>query len=394
MSVDNLPSSPVAAEMVFGSVAPTEVVVPHDRVPQVISRGGQRFMLRLVFPPMAHSEVGDLLAFLQARRGRSEAFLATVPLMTTARGAAEGSPVTRQRMNDLPYSEDFREDPTTNWNHETAPDYTQGTSTTGPLTGTTAQEWHTGPAATGDGKMWDTLGDFGTFDIFSVYLKRSGSTTKVRIGLYDVTAGVDHWAEWRYISGELVYNQSVFINGNGLEDLGSGWYRVYIFIDSAKRGITGNTRQPWLNLDSAWVGVERGHYVYGALLEQSTIFQDCGTYVGTSGTAVSGASQTGRTLYTDGWTGSSVPLKAGDVFTLGSGSVKLYMVQSDATSVDAFGNSTLTITPPLMDSIPGNVTLTHASPTIRLALVSDGVVIPTTKPDHYRVTIDAVEVVQ
>lgn len=77
---------------------------------------------------------------------------------------------------------------------------------------------------------------------------------------------------------------------------------------------------------------------------------------------VKGASQTGNSLITDGWTASQTGiLKAGDYFQLGSGgSSKLYKVLSDANS-DASGNATFDIWPSINTAVADNAALTVAA---------------------------------
>lgn len=70
--------------------------------------------------------------------------------------------------------------------------------------------------------------------------------------------------------------------------------------------------------------------------------------VGTGTPLVDGASQTGTSIDTKGWTVSTTNiLKRGDVFSLGSGdNARFYMVTSNADS-DSSGDSTLSIWPRL-----------------------------------------------
>lgn len=89
-----------------------------------------------------------------------------------------------------------------------------------------------------------------------------------------------------------------------------------------------------------------------------------GTATGTP--LVAGASQTGTSLATDGWTaGVTGILKAGDYISVNS---QLYMVTADANS-DVGGAATLTIEPPLRSSPSDNapITTTSATCVMRLA---------------------------
>lgn len=84
--------------------------------------------------------------------------------------------------------------------------------------------------------------------------------------------------------------------------------------------------------------------------------------IGTGSPLVNGASQTGNTLITDGWTVSQTGiLKAGDYIQLGTGSSsRLYKLRADANS-DGSGNATLEIWPRLRSAPADNAALTVAS---------------------------------
>lgn len=93
-----------------------------------------------------------------------------------------------------------------------------------------------------------------------------------------------------------------------------------------------------------------------------------GTALGTP--LVSGASQTGNELVTNGWTADqAAAMRKGDYFSLGSGtSTRLYKVVEDEPS-DGSGNATLTFQPKLRSS-PGDtdpLTVTSAKAVWRLA---------------------------
>jgi len=81
--------------------------------------------------------------------------------------------------------------------------------------------------------------------------------------------------------------------------------------------------------------------------------------VATGTPLVNGASQTGQSLVTDGWTISQTGiLKAGDWFQLGN---YLYNVMQDADS-DGTGNATFDIWPDLRSAPADNDALTVSSP--------------------------------
>lgn len=84
--------------------------------------------------------------------------------------------------------------------------------------------------------------------------------------------------------------------------------------------------------------------------------------VGTGTPLVKGASQTGNTLESDGWTISQTGiLKAGDWIQLGSGSTSsLHKIVQDCNS-DGSGNATLEIWPRLRSAPADNAAITVAS---------------------------------
>ncbi len=95
--------------------------------------------------------------------------------------------------------------------------------------------------------------------------------------------------------------------------------------------------------------------------------------VATGTPLVNGASQTGKTLATDGWTPTITGiLLAGDfiAYDTPSGWRQLHMVVLDANS-DGSGLSTLTITPPIRESPANNATIIIASPTCVMMLATD-----------------------
>ncbi len=83
---------------------------------------------------------------------------------------------------------------------------------------------------------------------------------------------------------------------------------------------------------------------------------------------VKGASQTGLTLVTDGWTISQTGiLKAGDMFGFGS---ELHMVAVDADS-DGSGDSTITLVKPIRTSPANNAAITTSSPKATMMLLEN-----------------------
>ena len=83
---------------------------------------------------------------------------------------------------------------------------------------------------------------------------------------------------------------------------------------------------------------------------------------------VDGASQTGRSLVTDGWNASIAIFKAGDFLKI-AGNDKVYMVTADVSS-DGSGDATIAIEPALVASPADDVAITHSSVSFTVALTS------------------------
>ena len=87
---------------------------------------------------------------------------------------------------------------------------------------------------------------------------------------------------------------------------------------------------------------------------------------------VNGASQTGNTLITDGWSNSTLVLKAGDYISVDATQRQLYMVTADATT-NGSGEVTLTIEPPIRVSPENNAGITTTTPSCVMRLTSGDV---------------------
>lgn len=98
----------------------------------------------------------------------------------------------------------------------------------------------------------------------------------------------------------------------------------------------------------------------------STPFATQGTGGGTP--LVNGASQTGTSLTTDGWSNSQTVMKAGDFFTV-AGDTKVHQLTEDVTS-NGSGQATMTFFPALRQS-PADNAIIDITPTFRCALTAD-----------------------
>lgn len=90
--------------------------------------------------------------------------------------------------------------------------------------------------------------------------------------------------------------------------------------------------------------------------------------VGTGTPLVNGASQTGTSLITDGWTsGQTGIMKKGDYFSVNG---ELKIMTSDVNS-DGSGNATLTFQPPLRNSPDNNAPITVNTASCEMYLMTD-----------------------
>jgi hypothetical protein len=116
--------------------------------------------------------------------------------------------------------------------------------------------------------------------------------------------------------------------------------------------------------------------------------------VGTGTPLVKGASQTGNSLITDGWTASQTGiLKAGDYFQLGSSSSsKLYKVLADANS-DGSGDATFDIWPSINTAVDNNSALTIASAKGAFRLASNEMGFDLQQAQQYGLAFSAIGVI-
>jgi hypothetical protein len=106
---------------------------------------------------------------------------------------------------------------------------------------------------------------------------------------------------------------------------------------------------------------------------------------------VAGASQTGTSVTTDGWTPSTNVLKAGDILKY-SGHNKVYMMTADADA-DGSGDATLVHYPPLMATIANNELITVIDVPFTVQLSEDVSKYTVTGPLLYNFKMSMLEVV-
>ena len=116
----------------------------------------------------------------------------------------------------------------------------------------------------------------------------------------------------------------------------------------------------------AFIVAQRGRYESFSLVPP-VVGNPQGSAAGTP--LVNGASQTGRSLETDGWTQNTAIFKAGDYLKL-AGNDKVYMVTADATTAVSSSALTLTIEPALVASPANDEVIIYESIPFTVALTS------------------------
>lgn len=87
------PTSPAPTSIEVQSIEPTAVSVALNLRRQARSRGGQRWLFKVVFPVMTRAEFDPIFAFSVAQRGQFETFSWTPTTIGTSRGATSENPV-------------------------------------------------------------------------------------------------------------------------------------------------------------------------------------------------------------------------------------------------------------------------------------------------------------
>lgn len=136
---------------------------------------------------------------------------------------------------------------------------------------------------------------------------------------------------WRQVNTTGVSRSPFTLQQQVYEWPGDSW-AIDVGIDSMDREEVA----PWIAALSSLRG-QRGTFQLGDVLSAISQGSPGGTPL------VNGASQTGYSLVTDGWTISTLVLKAGDRIQVDS---SLYMVSQDVTS-DGSGNATIDLWPSL-----------------------------------------------
>lgn len=162
------------------------------------------------------------------------------------------------------------------------------------------------------------------------------------------TAGVTPTALTTYLSGKTYLDNSATPKGD----------RSAVLNPLAEAGLVGslfNVFNPTKEISDQYTEGTMGRAVgFRWAMDQNVGVQTIGVYGGTP--LVNGASQSGSTLITDGWTATTTSLNVGDVFTIAgvfninpqnyqsTGVLKQFVVTAQQVT-DSSGNSTISISP-------------------------------------------------
>lgn len=343
-----LPASPGFRASTFSPVSIDTInESPFTGDTQVLSRLGDRWQLGYDLPPMTRSQAAAWTAFLTKLRGRHGTFYGYDPDARLARsGAVRGGGFANLLLRSEEFDNSYwtKNNVTITANSTTAPD---STSTADKIEATTSASTTAFMQVTNAGRGAAAL-------TYSIYAKQgSGATDANRFGLYNTTTAQNLlFVSVNYSSGAITYIAGS--SGATVASAGSGWWRVSLTVTSGFSA--SDTIQVYLGFTGSSETAGEFLYAWGAQLERSS---SASTYEKTTtGPLVNGASQTGRSLITDGWKASSTVLLAGDYIQVGT---QLFMVTTDATS-DASGNATLDIWPAIRSSPADNTTVTVEYP--------------------------------
>ena len=85
------PTSPTPSGIKITSISPTPVSVSHSLKRQVRSRGGQRWLIELTYPPLTRADFAPLWAFSNSQDGQYTTFDLAPPVYGSTSGSASGT---------------------------------------------------------------------------------------------------------------------------------------------------------------------------------------------------------------------------------------------------------------------------------------------------------------
>ena len=85
------PTTPVANSIKISAIAPTLISLTHSLKRQVRSRGGQRWLMDISYPPLTRAEFAPIWAFAQQQQGQYGTFTYQPPIYKDTSGTATGT---------------------------------------------------------------------------------------------------------------------------------------------------------------------------------------------------------------------------------------------------------------------------------------------------------------
>mgnify|MGYP006405241647 CR=1 FL=1 len=165
-----------------------------------------------------------------------------------------------------------------------------------------------------------------------------------------------------------------------LELTGSKWYATYTTVP-----LSASAAGEWLAFLVKLRGQANSFFAYDPARTTAQ-----GTPTGTP--LVNGASQTGNSLITDGWSNSTLVLKAGDYIAVDATQRQLYMVTADATT-NGSGEVTLSIEPSIRVSPENNAGITVSSAACVMRLEGPEVTWNESRAKFFGITFSGMETI-
>jgi hypothetical protein len=241
--------------------------------------------------------------------------------------------------------------------------------------GGVAESWGT-PAANGiyNGCLSRTVvaAAQSTQYVMSIYVKKD-LASQCGINIYDVTAAASYTTSVDFDAAGVATITLAGGDASGIEPVGGGWYRVWMLLDAASRGLTGHALAAYIYPHSENDGDPRqpeGTYIWGAQFESGRVRP--GHYMfRTSESSSNVELESGFTLHTEGWNANQVGVLKADDFVKLAGHTKVYKVTDDASS-DANGLAKVLLDPALLETPAPYELLQVEDVPFLVTLASDG----------------------
>lgn len=320
------------------------------------SFGGSVTMLSVVWPLLTKADLDELYGFLAARSDGTIIYFDTHD-RRTPRGVATGSPIIRNRQNLLTYSDDLTNAAWTktrvsavviNSESPVGPSYSR-------LTEDTSINTHYSTRSVNV-----TSGIAYTHSFFA-----RSSTRNVAI---QASGGLNYSVTIDMSTGQKLSVSGITSDRCGAIPYNNGWMRLWANCNASLTGAASlwfTLVYPPASLSYQGSGSDYAD-IAGAQFEAG--YSGPGAFIGTTATSIASQSQSGATIYTDGWTPSTNGIiKAGDLIKI-AGSDKCYMTSADANS--SVTAASISLTSPLVVPPSNGAIITTSNNPISVVLTS------------------------